>query len=93
MNQNKEINRYLCIDQKFIKMDLEARKYHIIEQVMFLTELEINKVEAVLNTTSIDPLVEKELIARALESEEDIKAGKVFTIEEAEARLNQQFGA
>ncbi len=72
-------------------MDLEGRKYHIIEQVMLLTESEIDKVEVVLKNAS-DSLIEQELTARALEAEEDIKEGKVFTIEEAEAKLNQRFG-
>ncbi len=72
-------------------MDLEGRKYHIIAQVMLLTESEIDKVEVVLKNAS-DSLIAQELIARALEAEEDIKEGKVFTIEEAEAKLNQRFG-
>ncbi len=74
-----------------INMDLAGRKYHLIEQVMLLTESEIDKVEKAVNNAS-NNLIEQKLSARALEAEEDIKEGKVYTLEEAETRLNKRFG-
>ena len=44
------------------------------------------------NEIELDPSIEKEMKARALKSEQDIKEGKVYTIEEAEARLNKRLG-
>lgn len=44
------------------------------------------------NEIELDPSIEKEMKSRALKSEQDIKEGKVYTIEEAEARLNKRLG-
>ena len=73
-------------------MDIEARKYHIIERIMKLSEPELNKIEAFLEENKLDPQLEKELTARAIQSEKDIKKGNVYTVEEAESRLNKRLG-
>ena len=73
-------------------MNIEARKYHMIEQIMRFDEAELAGMEAFLEERVIDPQVEKELIARALQSERDIKEGRVYNIDEAEQRINRRLG-
>ena len=51
----------------------------------------INRMEAFLE--SYDPKIEKELISRALEAEEDIKKGNVYSIEEADAILTRRLSS
>jgi hypothetical protein len=72
-------------------MDLASRKYHLIERVMLLNNKELDKVEALLDKEILDPEIEKAMTQRVLQSEKDIKEGKVYTIEEANSRLNQKF--
>lgn len=74
-------------------MDLASRKYHLMERVMLLSEKELDKIEALLNNEIFDPDVEKAMTVRALESEKDIKEGRVYTIEEADSRLNQKLNS
>ncbi|MFY0602078.1 MAG: hypothetical protein JXR03_20555 [Cyclobacteriaceae bacterium] len=69
-------------------MNIEARKYHLIEQVMKFDEVEINRMEALLD--SYDPEIERELIKRARQSEEDIEKGNTHSIEEADAILTRR---
>ena len=71
---------------------LEIRKYHLIERVMRFNEAELNYLEAFLEEKALDPETERELIARALVSQKDIREGKVFTIEEAEAHIKKRLG-
>lgn len=52
----------------------------------------LKTVRALFTQKDFDPATEKEMMSRALKSEQDIKDGKVFTIEEAEARLNKRLG-
>ena len=66
-------------------MNIEARKYHLIEKVMKSDEDTIDRMEAFLD--SYDPELERALIGRALEAEEDIKKGNTYSIDEAEAIL------
>jgi hypothetical protein len=73
-------------------MDIEARKYQLIEQVMKLSEEELKKMEAFLEDLYLDPQLKEKLTKRALQSEKDIKEGRVYTLEEAEARLNKRLG-
>jgi hypothetical protein len=68
---------------------LEIRKYHLIEQVMHFNEVELNNLEAYLEERKLDSELEAMLTARALQSEQDIKEGKIFTIEEAKARITE----
>ena len=72
-------------------MNIESRKYHLIEKVMKFDEDTIDRMEAFLE--SYDPKIEKELISRALEAEEDIKKGNVYSIEEADAILTRRFSS
>lgn len=73
-------------------MNTEARKYHIIERIMQFNEAELSAMESFLNEENKGPQIEKELMARASQSEKDIVEGKVCTLEEANARLNKRLG-
>lgn len=48
--------------------------------------------EGSVSKENLDEAVRKQMIATADRSEEDIKAGRVFSIEEAEQRLQQRLG-
>lgn len=74
-------------------MDLASRKYHLMERVMLLSEKELDKIEALLNKEILDPEAEKAMTERALQSEKDIKEGRVYTVEEANSRLNQKINS
>jgi hypothetical protein len=74
-------------------MDIASRKYHLRERVMLLSEKELDKMEALLNKEILDPEVQKAMTKRALQSEKDIQEGKVYTIEEADSRLNQKLNS
>jgi hypothetical protein len=74
-------------------MDIASRKYHLMERVMLLSEKELDKMEALLNKEILDPEVQKAMTKRALQSEKDIQEGKVYTIEEADSRLNQKLNS
>jgi hypothetical protein len=79
--------------QTVMTMDLASRKYHLMERVMLLSEKELDKIEALLNKEILDPEVEKAMTERALQSEKDIKEGRVYTVEEANSRLNQKLNS
>lgn len=67
--------------------DIKTELKDLIDQETNLNLLET--VKAMFTLGDFDPLVEKEMISRVLESEQDIKEGRVYTIEEAEAKLNK----
>ncbi len=67
--------------------DIKTELKDLIDQETNLNLLET--VKAMFTQGDFDPLVEKEMISRALESEQDIKEGRVYTIDEAEAKLNK----
>jgi len=75
----------------FVIMTIEARKYYLIEKVMNFDEDSIDRMEAFLE--SYDPKIEKELISRALEAEEDIKKGDIYSIKEADAILTRRLSS
>lgn len=80
-------NRY------FVSMNIETRKLHLFEAILSLnSEAIIDKLESVLEEEKLDPETQKIMESRALKAEEDIKAGRVYTLEEAEARLNTRLG-
>lgn len=80
-------NRY------FVSMNIETRKLHLFEAILSLNnEAIIDRLESVLEEEKLNPETQKIMESRALKSEEDIKAGRVYTLEEAEARLNARLG-
>ncbi len=57
------------------------------------TDLEFLKdVKAIFDHENVDPSKEQEMISRVLKSEQDIREGKVFTIEESKDRLKKSLG-
>lgn len=70
--------------------DIKTKLKDLIEQESDPNVLDA--VDAIFAQKDFDPLIQKEMISRALKSEKDIKEGKVYTIEEAETRLNKRLG-
>jgi len=81
----------LLLCMKVVAMNIEARKYQVIQQVMKFDETELKQMEDFLDE-EFDHEVEKEMVTRALQSEKDIEEGKVFTIKEAEERIQRRLG-
>ena len=75
-------------------MDIQKKKLHLIQEFLAVdSEKVIDELEAVLNRNEVlNSLVQKEMNDRAMLSEEDIKDGKVYTLEEAEDRINRRLG-
>ena len=75
-------------------MDLQTRKLHFIEEILAISSEEIiDKLETVLKKEQeLNPILKEKLTARALKAEEDIKAGRVYTREEAEAKIKERMG-
>ena len=71
-------------------IDIKTELKSLIDQETNLSLLET--VKALFKQKDFDPAIEKELISRALKSEQDIKEGKVYTIDEAESELNKRLG-
>lgn len=70
--------------------DIKSELKSLIDQETNLSLLET--VKALFAQKDFDPSIEKEMVSRALKSEQNIKEGKVYTIEEAAARLNERLG-
>ena len=80
-------NRY------FVAMNIETRKLHLFEKILSLdNEVILEKLESVLEEEKLNPETQKNMESRALKAEADIKAGRVYTLEEAETRLNARLG-
>lgn len=76
-------------------MDLQTRKLHFIEEILSISNDEIiERLELVLKEEQqrLDPVLKEKLISRALKANEDIKAGRVYSREEAEARIKERMG-
>ena len=78
-----------------LKMNVQAEKFKLIEWLVQLQDLEvIQRIQALKNAAevaeyeaSLKPMSVEELVARAEEANEDIKAGRVYTREEVESSL------
>lgn len=82
---------FLRIYRYFVVMNFEAKKYHLIERLMKSGEDTIDRMEAFLK--SYDPEIERELTNQALEAEEDIKKGNVYSIDEANTILTRRLSS
>lgn len=71
-------------------VDIKIELKNLIEQETNLSLLET--VKALFTQKDFEPSIEEEMISRARKSEQDIKEGNVYTVEEADARLNKQLG-
>lgn len=80
-------NRY------FVHMNIETRKLHLFEAILSLNnEAIIDKLASVLEEEKLSPETQNIMESRALKAEEDIKEGRVYTLEQAETRLNARLG-
>lgn len=52
----------------------------------------LEAVYTILNRANRETEIREEMYRLALQAEEDIKEGRVFTLEEAKARINAKFG-
>jgi hypothetical protein len=76
-------------------MDLQTRKLHFIEELLAISnEKVMEELESVLQREqqTLDPVLKDKLTSRALKSNQDIKAGRVYSREEAEAKIQQRMG-
>lgn len=75
-------------------MDLQTKKLHFIEEILSISNEEIiDRLENGLKQEQeLNPILKEKLTARALTSEEDIKAGRVYNREEAEAKIKERMG-
>jgi hypothetical protein len=78
-----------------LKMNVQAEKFKLIEWLVQLQDLDvIQRIQALKDAAevaeykaSLKPMSVEELVARAEEANEDIKAGRVYTREEVESSL------
>ncbi|MFT7034935.1 MAG: hypothetical protein ACJA2S_003455 [Cyclobacteriaceae bacterium] len=76
-------------------MDIQTKKLHFIEEVLAISdEAIIDKLESTLKREQqeLDLILKQKLTSRALRANENIKNGKVYSREEAEAKLNERLG-
>jgi len=76
-------------------MDLQTKKLHFIEEILSISNEEIiDKLESILKKEQheLDPVLKEKLTSRALKVDEDIKAERVNTREEAEAKIKERMG-
>jgi hypothetical protein len=71
-------------------IDIKTELKSLIDQETNLSLLET--VKALFKQRDFDPSIEKEMISIVLKSEQDIKEGKVYTIDEADSELNKRLG-
>jgi predicted transcriptional regulator len=65
-----------------IKTELQQMIEHETDMSM------LQAIRTILIKTGLNPILKEKLTIRALKSEEDIKAGRVFTKEEVVQRIN-----
>ena len=70
--------------------DIKQELRTLIEKENDLHILEA--IKTLLVKSSLDPVLKEKLTSRALKAEEDIKAGKVYTREELENKLDCRLG-
>ncbi len=75
-------------------MDLQTRKLHFIEEILAISnEQVIEKLEHLLKKEQqLSPVLKDKLTSRALKSNEDIKAGRVYSRAEVEAQIKKRLG-
>lgn len=76
-------------------MDLQTKKLHFIQDILAISNEELlDKLELLLkNEQKLNPILKEKLTARASKSEEDIKAGRVYDREQAEAKMKERMGS
>ena len=69
-------------------IDIKQELWNLIEKEDDLCLLEA--IKTLLVKSSLDPELKSKLTSRALQAEEDIKAGRVYTREEFEKKLEER---
>lgn len=85
----------LEIESLTLNMDLQTRKLQFIEEILAISNEQLmNKLESVLRNEQqkLDPELKEKLSARALKANDDIKEGRVYSREEAEAKIKERMG-
>jgi hypothetical protein len=67
-------------------MEIKTELQRMIEQETDISVLEA--IRTILQKTSLNPILKEKLTSRALKSEEDIRAGRVFGKEEVTKRVS-----
>jgi hypothetical protein len=70
--------------------DIKQELGTLIEEENDLDVLEA--VKTLLVKTSLDPILKEKLTSRALNAEEDIRAGRLYTREEFEKKMDGRLG-
>ena len=71
-------------------MSIEARKINLVQHILGdISEIKLSKIEDILNGN--DDLLKSKLIQRAIQSNNDIKEGNVYTLDQVQAKLNKHF--
>jgi hypothetical protein len=71
-------------------IDIKRELSKLIEKENDLHVLEA--IKTLLVSSSLDPVLKERLTSRALKAEEDIRAGRVYTREEFEKKLDDRLG-
>ena len=74
-------------------MDIQATKLELMH-LLLNTQKEhiLSRVKEIFEQDGLDLDIRKQMLATAQKSNDDIQAGRIFTIEEAEAQLEQKLG-
>lgn len=76
-------------------MDIQTKKLHFIQEVLSVNnEKIIDKLESLLRKEqeNSNPVLKEKLVSRALKANQNIKEGKVYNKDEAEAKLKERMG-
>lgn len=71
-------------------LEIKEELRTLIEKENDLQVLET--IKGLLVKSSLDPILKEKLTSRAIKAEEDIKAGRVYTREEFERKLDSRLG-
>jgi len=69
-------------------IEIKSELQQMIEREMDMRVLEA--IRTILQKTSLDPLLKEKLTTRALQSEKDIAAGRLFTKDEALRKIGHK---
>ncbi len=71
-------------------IDIKTELRQLIDQET--DQLILEAIRTLLKKSSLDPILKQKLSSRALQSEKNIKSGKVYDRSEAETRLKKRLG-
>lgn len=71
-------------------MSIETRKIGLVQHILGdISDIKLSKIEDILNDN--DDLLKSKLMQRAIQSNNDIKEGNVFTPDQVKTKLNKRF--